>query len=125
MTGRVLIAAAVVVYLVALTCGLWPGNTRPARAGEGEVLRPAAPATLASRTAGMPYRGVAMQVQRIDNLGDYSRVIDQIAAVGADTVEFIIDNYQENGNSVRIFIDQRSSPSAQKLGELIRYAKGK
>ena len=74
---------------------------------------------------GLPYRGVAMQVQRIDNVMDYGKSIDKIAELGADTILFVVDSKQENGKSIRIFLDMREEPSPDKLGQLIQYAHSK
>jgi len=74
------------------------------------------------RLEGLPYRGVAMQVQRIDNVMDYGRSVDRAAEVGADTILFVVDSKQENGKSTRIFLDMRAEPTPDKLGELIQYA---
>jgi hypothetical protein len=127
MARRAIVIVSVIVYLTAIGCVVWPGN-HTAGAGQEDhsgVETTAPGESVPARTTGMPYRGVAMQVQRIDRLSDYSKSIDEIAATGADTVEFILDNYQENGSSTEIFIDQRYSPSAERLEQLINYAKHK
>ena len=127
MVRRAIVLVSIVVYLAAVGCVVWPDNRAAHGAGDDRSpIGTTAPGeSVPARTTGMPYRGIAMQVQRIDRLSDYSNSLDQIAAVGADTVEFIIDNYQENGSSTQIYIDQRTSPSAERLGELIAYAKRK
>src|SRR5205085_2987777 len=43
-----------------------------------------------TRVAGLPFRGVAMQLQRVDFMdGEYQKSIDEIVDVGADTVLFV------------------------------------
>ena len=74
---------------------------------------------------GLPYRCVGMQIQRVDWMSKYKDSIDEIAAVGADTVKFVVDSRQENGSSSRIYLDMRMTPTAEQLGDLIRYAKAK
>jgi hypothetical protein len=127
MVRRAIVFVSVVVYFAAVGCVVWPDNHVARDSGDDHSqVGPITPGeAVPARTTGMPYRGIAMQVQRIDRLSDYSKSIDQIAGVGADTVEFIIDNYQENGSSTQIYIDQRTSPSADRLAELIAYAKHK
>ena len=77
------------------------------------------------RASGLPYCGVAMQVQRIDLIGEYEKSIDEVAALGADTVSIVVDARQENGSSSRIFIDVRMTPTPEQLLRLIRHAKDK
>jgi len=55
----------------------------------------------------------------------YKQSVDEIAAVGADTVKFVVDARQENGSSSRIYLDLRMTPSVEALGDLIRHAKGR
>jgi len=117
---RLWIILAAAAYFAVMGCVMWPPDGRHDTAFEG-----AAPAAPVANLSGLPYRGIAMQVQRIDNVADYTKSVDQIAALGADTVLFTVDSKQENGNSSHIFLDMRSSPTPDKLGELIRYAKGK
>ena len=55
----------------------------------------------------------------------YKACIDQIAALGADTVELVVGTRQENGNSTQIYLDMRMTPTADQLGDLIHHAKSK
>lgn len=73
--------------------------------------------------AGLPYRGVAMQIQRVDWIDQYEKSMDEIAAVGADTVLLVIDSRQENGTSSHIYLDMRMTPTPDQLGALIDHAK--
>jgi len=117
----VVILVAGVVYLGVAGCVIFTtqAGTGAHTAGDGSSDQP----ILASGHAeGLPFRGVAMQVQRIDDMMDYGRSVDKIAALGADTIEFVVDAKQENGKSTRIFIDVRSEPTQEKLGALIDYA---
>jgi hypothetical protein len=67
-----------------------------------------------------------MQVQQIGaDFSPYHKNIDEIAALGADTVEIVVDARQENGTSTMIFLDQRLTPTAEQLVTLIKYARSK
>lgn len=74
---------------------------------------------------GLPYRCVGMQIQRVDWIDKYKQSIDEIAAVGADTVKFVVDARMENGRSSRIYLDLRMTPTFEQLTDLIRHAKEK
>jgi hypothetical protein len=109
------------VYLAVAGCVMLSTGTPSAEktAPEGNDEQP----ILADqKVQGLPYRGFAMQVQRIDDLSDYGRYVDKVAAIGSDTVEFVVDSKQENGKSTQIFLDMRGEPTPEKLGELIDYA---
>jgi hypothetical protein len=73
--------------------------------------------------AGLPYRGVAMQIQRVDWIPQYEKSMDEIAEDGADTVLLVIDSRQENGTSSHIYLDMRMTPTPEQLSELIDHAK--
>jgi hypothetical protein len=115
----VLLAAG--VYLAVAGCVVLTSETQYASKPPPEA-DDAQPVLANQKVEGLPYRGFAMQVQRIDNLMDYGKCVDQIAAIGADTVEFVVDSKQENGKSTQIFLDMRGEPTPEKLGELIDYA---
>lgn len=123
---RGVIIAAVVVYLaVALGCmfGAAGGRGGEEQSWQGRVR----PTTQGSRFDGrLPFRGVAMQLQRIDFIDtEYRKSIDEIVDVGADTVLFVIDAHQEHGGSTNIYLDMRLAPTRRQLGDIIDYAKGK
>jgi len=123
MLGRGIILTAVAVYIVVLGCIMWPTESPRGKTPEEGAALPAgtqAPPNL----AGLPYRGVAMQIQRVDWVEQYKKNIDEIAAIGADTVLLVLDTRQENAKSCRIYLDMRMTLSPEKLGELIAHAKG-
>lgn len=125
MNGRwwIILVVAVAAYLGVMGCVMWPSQATAAHESSSvNALDDEPPIRPMGKLEGLPYRGVAMQVQRIDNMMDYGRSIDKIAALGADTVLFVVDSKQENGKSTRIFLDMRGEPSPEKLGELIQYA---
>lgn len=136
MMRRVVILIAVLVYLTAFGCAMWRGESG---AGPTEGVQPkVAVANIADAGAGagqavaqavnmseLPFRGVVLQVQRIDEPYNYHKAIDDIVGLGADTVEIVVDSKMENGGSSVIFVDVRQTPTIDKLTELIQYAKGK
>lgn len=119
-----LVSVAVLVYVVIAGCAILSGR---AQAVQHAATQSAATQT-AARAANpglLPIRAVGVQVQRTDWIDRYKQSVDEIAALGADAVKFVVDARQEDGTSNRIYIDLRMTPSADQLGELIRYAKGK
>jgi hypothetical protein len=139
MKGRLLVFAAFAVYLIVVGCIVFPqggsiaaprggfsnsanaGATDPADSDDFSADQPPRAADI----TGLPYRGIAMQVQQIGDVAPYERNIDEIADAGADTVSIVVDARQENGSSTMIFLDQRITPTFDQLVRLIKYAKGK
>jgi hypothetical protein len=119
MIGRRVVIAAVAVYLIVLGCVVLPSGSA-ARGPAGSTRAVWSPATLPT---GLPYRGVGMQIQRVDWIDRYEKSMDQIAALGADTVLLVVDSRQENGRSSHLYLDMRMTPTPDKLGELIDHAK--
>jgi len=128
MIGRIVVGAAVVLYLIVLGCvALQPptgaggatARQNSASGSDSTDSRPSHPLD------GLPYRGAAIQIQRVDWLDKYKKSIDEIADMGFDTVSFVVDSRQENGSSCRIYIDMRMTPTPDQLGDLIQHAKAK
>ena len=122
MLRRALILSAVAVYIIVVGCVLGGGknsttgggrSAATGYAGSGEPLK------------GLPICSVTMQLQRMDWLDKYEKSIDEIAEIGADTVQFVVDPRQENGKSERIYLDLRMTPTPEQLGRLIKHAKDK
>src|SRR5947207_2396660 len=114
---------AVAVYLVVLGCVLVPtqsGAKDPARRS-----RDLSPVASNVPLEGLPYCGVTMQLQRTDWIDKYEKSIDEIAAIGADTVQLVVDPRMENGKTNLIWLDFRMTPNADQLGRLIKHAKDK
>ena len=120
MKGRLLIGCAAAVYLAVVGCVVWPTGTAANRPGSAGA-QPAGARHV--KLDGLPLRGVAIQIQQVGLMEPYKRAIDEIAATGADTVEFVVTARMENGTSSRIFIDVRSCPTPDQLAELIARAK--
>ena len=50
-------------------------------------------------TDAMPYKGAAMQIQRVDWIDKYEKIIDKVAALGFDTVSLVVDTRMENAST--------------------------
>lgn len=124
MIGRGVIVAAVAVYLSVLAWVIWPTGS-PAGAGESSDPLRFTPNPVQVKLEGLPYRGVAVQIQNAELIETYKNDIDEVAKLGADTVSIVVAARQENGGSSRIFIDTRTAPTPEKLGELIDHAKSR
>ncbi len=125
MWRRGIILTAVMTYLVVLGCVIWPAQAPARTASEDAQQSGSAPATAKANWSGLPFRGVVIQLQRVDWIDKYEKSIDDIADLGADTVEFIIDTRQENGKSERIYLDMRMTPTPEMLSRLIKKAKSR
>jgi hypothetical protein len=121
--NRLIVASAGVVFVAVLGCVLL-GAERAAPAGGQNGQAMASPARVASNE-GLPFVGAGMQIQRVDWIDRYMESIDEIAALGGDTVLLVVDARQENGTSSRIYLDMRMTPTPDQLGALIRHAKSR
>ncbi len=120
MYRKGLIWTAIVVYLgVVLGCVLQPNHSSANDDSDN------APPPHLAKLEGLPFRGVAMQIQRVDWIEQYKKSIDEIVELGADTWLCVVDARQENGSSSKIYLDMRMTPTPDKLGDLIDYAKSK
>ena len=120
-----LVITAVAVYLAILGCVIFPSQTT-GKTPNGVTVGAAGPfrhMTTNQPLTGLPYKGVAVQIQRVDWLDEYKKCLDEIAAAGADTVLFTVDARQENGQSSRIYLDLRMTPTPSQCADLIKYAK--
>lgn len=116
-----LVITAATVYLAVLGCVIFPSQST-GKSPNG-IDRPFVSPFNNAPLTGLPYKGIAMQIQRVDWMDEYKKSVDEIAAVGADTVLFVVDARQENGSSNRIYLDMRMTPTPDKLGDLIKHAK--
>ena len=114
-------AAALFLYATVIGCVMWPNASQAG--GGGAAPRPGNNQAMTLAVNGLPYRGVGMQIQRVDWIDKYEQSIDQIADLGADTVLLVVDSRQENGTSSRIYLDMRMTPTPPQLTELIAHAK--
>ncbi len=120
---RALIFSAICVYIVVVGCVLLPAGEKAG--GPGQTYTPAGYISSRDRLKGLPLCGVTMQIQRTDWIDKYEQNIDEIAALGADTVQFVVDPRQENAKSERIYLDVRLTPTFEQLSRLIKHAKSK
>ena len=130
MLARGMIGAAVLVYLVVLGCvllpGTAPGKKIPSAQPDSALANGAAPsARNVALVEALPYRGAGMQIQRVDWIDRYKHSMDEMAALGFDTVSLVVDTRMENGRSSSIWLDMRMTPTPEKLAELIQHAKSK
>ncbi len=145
MIGRIIIFLALAVWGVVVGCVLTQDTATPApglvlaeRGGAGQAgagaVRPTrvdgsdswlAKVPAGVRVSHLPMRSMTVQIQRTDWMEKYKVCVDEIAALGADTVLFVVDPRQENGSSGRIYLDLRMTPGPDALSDLIRHAKGK
>ena len=129
MRGRILIISSIVLYVVvALGCVLSGANDADPTAvtpiAAQAVSKPLT-SIKAERRMDLPFRGVSMQLHRVDWLEEYKKSVDEIASLGADTLQLVVDSRMENGGSARIYLDMRLTPDPQVLGSLIDHAKSK
>jgi hypothetical protein len=125
MKHRGIILASLALYALVLGCVVWPGGGSSSEAGSTATATSDSAATTTASLTGLPFRSVTMQVQRVDWMDKYKQGVDEIAALGADTVQFVIDTRQENGHSGRIYLDMRMTPTPDQLMDLIKHAKDK
>jgi hypothetical protein len=118
--GRWIVFGALVCYGLVVGCVMLSGNP----GGTGGAYQSGHPHSTVA-LAGLPYRGVAMQVSGYEKLENYEQAVDEIADLGADTVLLVVDTRQENGTSSHIYLDMRITPSTEKLSALIDHAKEK
>jgi hypothetical protein len=118
MKVRYLVLFAVGLYATVVGCVMFsPGGTSTIDSATGKHFR------AMTVPPGLPYRGVVLQVQAINDLPAYEKAVDSIADTGADTIFLVTSARQENGTSSEIFMDYRITPTPDKLGELIDYCK--
>jgi len=125
MSGKVIVGIAIVCYLAVVGCVLVPGGKQAGPSYASAQSTNSSAVHVPLNPSDLPYRGVAIELQRVDWMDKYKHSIDEIAAIGADTVSLVVDARQENVSSTRIYLDQRTTPSADPLIDIIKYAKGK
>jgi hypothetical protein len=130
MLQRGIIIAGAAFYLLVMVVVIATGGSVPSHpragpsftfaggSGGGGAAGPVAP-----NLEGLPFRSVGIQIQRVDWLEEYKKVIDKVADAGADTVLLVVDTRQENGRSSKIWLDFRMTPTVAQLGEIIEHAK--
>ena len=125
MKYRVIIAAAVALYAGIFGCTVWSEDTTTHATAPADTQSSTSSTVSAESMADLPFRSVTMQLQRVDWMDKYKQNVDEIAALGADTVQFVVDTRQENAHTGRIYLDMRMTPTPDQLMDLIRHAKSK
>jgi hypothetical protein len=128
MIARMLVASATTLYLTVMGFVLVPGCTnRPVDASASGVSP--SPRTPGAANPGVrlvkPMRGVAITINGGTSMAPYLDCVDEIAATGADTVQFVVAGRMENGGSTQVFIDLRLAPTREQMLELFARAKQK
>jgi hypothetical protein len=121
MWGKKIVIIAVLLYSGVVGCVMW--SSSPA-SPQGDVS-PNEPAISLAPIQGLkPYRGVAIQLQRVDWVSEYEKTIDAAAADGADTVSLVVDSRQENKESLEMYVDMRKTMTVPQLTDIIGHARG-
>ena len=120
-----IVLVAIGVYVIVLGCVILPAGTSQSRAAAPNAAPTHTTSAISVSREGLPYRCVGMQIQRLDWIDKYKQSVDEIAAIGADTVKFVVDTRVETVRSTRVYMDLRMTPTAEQLADLIRYAKSK
>jgi hypothetical protein len=130
-----------VIVAAGLAVWLWPGSSRVTVRPLPEEPHPARPTATASAPAAPPewppagerpalaplrYRGVAFQVQtNYRVLETFTPVLDEIAALGADTVLIATAGWMEHARSQALVIEQRKTPGREDFVALLRAARAR
>ncbi len=69
--------------------------------------------------------GFTIQLHRVDWLDRYKQAVDEIAAFGVDTVQFMVPIWQENGSSETVQLHAQRTPSMTQLAALIAHARAR
>lgn len=108
------IASAVAALVLAWQVGQVDPPARRASADSGSPSRTPPPALPTGQ-----YRGMAIQLHGGADVYDhYHHLIPEVAALGADTVLFVVHGWQEHGGSLDLHIDARRTAGAEALGRL-------
>jgi glycosyl hydrolase family 113 len=118
MIGKKIWIIAPALYIAVMLGACWHGDSVGATAE-------APPVVVHSLSGLRPYCGVAIQLQRVDWVLLYKKLIDHVAADGADTVSLVVDARQENFQSQFMYMDVRKTMSDAQLTEIIDYAKAR
>jgi len=128
MFGRKIAIVAVLLYAVVVGCVMTSSESAGNAASSGAEGKSAAVAPVSGlvKVANQrPFCGIAMQLQRVDWVEEYKKTIDDIAAVGADTVSLVVDARQENAESTEMYVDMRKTMTVPQLTDIILHAKAK
>ncbi len=93
----------------------WHASRRPVQAvDETSTGRPTVP-----KASQAPFHGMAVQLHGGSDVYEhYKGLIPEIAALGADSVLFVVHGWQTHGGSLDLHIDARRTASPEALGKL-------
>ena len=116
---KLITMSAAALYLAVVGCVVWPAGKSGADAADGND-----PAYLARRVKleGLPMRGLALQIQEPAKIEQYLKCVDEIAELGADSIQIVVSGRQEHGGSGKIFLDLRTTPTREQLLSVIERA---
>ena len=100
---------------------------RPSTSDSSQTLRTVAATPLPNRTLIQPLRGFAISLHHTDQLDRYVQAIDEMAALGCNSIEIATPAFQTNGASQQIDIQTGSGrgPYREQLIELLHHAKSR
>src|SRR4051812_43408022 len=99
MLTRLIIPAALLLYVLAVGCALTQSHGAEPTTHSSENYTPVPLPTSQGSWSGLPFCGAGMQIQRVDWIEQYKKSIDEVAAIGGDTILLVIDTRMENGTS--------------------------
>ena len=114
----------VVVAAIALAVAWHVGQITqlPAKA-PGESV-PDVPVVRRAVPVGGQFRGMAIQLHGGPGVyAAYSRLIPEVADLGADTVLFVVHGWQDHAGSLDLHIDRQKTANAEEVGKLCDLAK--
>ncbi len=117
MTAKALWALGVAA--TALMALWWSGQPTPTSPPAAS-----APAERLAQSDRVPWRGLAIQVASGHRpLETYGPLLDEIAALGANTVLLSVAGHMEHATTQTIFIDARKAPAPEDFKALVRHAR--
>src|SRR4051812_35812311 len=115
MLGRGITLAAIVVYLIVLFVAAFPSQAPARKTSTPDNSAPVVTASNPAWSKALPFKGAAMQIQRMDWIDKYKQSMDEIAALGLDTFSLVVDTRQETAESSHIYLDMRMTPTPDQL----------
>lgn len=133
--GRLLLYAALGVYLLSLLGAALaiaaarsaPMLPNPPDQQAAALHATTAPGSPSATSSGMrqPIIGFAFSFHHAQDLKPYLRAVDELAAMGINSIQIVTPAFQTDGASEVITIDPQRSAQRQHIIDLIRYARGK
>ncbi len=100
------------------------GDRMPEPVATRHAPRPTLRAAANDQAVQLPYHGVAIQIHESDRAAErYGRLIDEVGALGANTVLISVNGYQEDVDSSHITTNPEAMPSDEALVSLFMRAR--